>query len=96
MINDLIKRLLAEETDLTDCAADCIEELGKEITAKNHLFNSVYNGHIKDFTIAEAKLAKAVETLRKLSCKCSSNCDWEHDDICPSWTANATLAELEG
>jgi hypothetical protein len=30
MSDDLIKRLLAEETDLTDCAADRIEQLERE------------------------------------------------------------------
>ena len=54
------------------------------------------------FALADAKWGKvlmerdkAMEALRKLSCNCSSNCDWEHDDVCPSWTARATLAELE-
>ena len=41
-------------------------------------------------------LAKAVEVLRALSCKCPSNCDWERDDVCTSWTARAVLAEIEG
>jgi len=31
MSDDLIERLLAEETDLTDCAADCIEKLEKKL-----------------------------------------------------------------
>ena len=44
---------------------------------------------------AEAKLAKAVAALQEQSCNCASNCDWEHDDVCPSWTARTTLAELE-
>ena len=44
---------------------------------------------------AEAKLATAMEALREQSCNCSSNCDWEHDDVCPSWTARTVLAELE-
>jgi hypothetical protein len=43
-----------------------------------------------------SKLGKAVEVLRALSCKCQSNCDWERDDVCTSWTARAVLAEIEG
>ena len=31
------------------------------------------------------------EALGKLECKCSSNCDWERDDVCPSWIARAAL-----
>jgi len=31
------------------------------------------------------------EALKKLSCNCASNCDWESDDICPSWIARAAL-----
>jgi hypothetical protein len=31
MSDDLIKRLLAEETDLTDCAVDHIEQLEKKL-----------------------------------------------------------------
>ena len=45
---------------------------------------------------AEVKLAKAVEALREISCKCVSNCDWERGDICPSWTIRTVLGELEG
>ena len=31
------------------------------------------------------------EALKKLSCNCVSNCDWENDDVCPSWIARAAL-----
>ena len=31
------------------------------------------------------------EALGKLECKCSANCDWERDDVCPSWIARAAL-----
>jgi len=62
MSDDLIKRLLAEETDLTDCAADRIEQ-------------------------TEAKLAKAMETLRFYASIYKSPFGNR---------ARATLAELEG
>lgn len=45
---------------------------------------------------AEAKVAALVAGLEKLSCKCSSNCDWDHDDVCPSWTARAAIAAAKG
>jgi hypothetical protein len=40
-MSELIERLLAEETDLTDCAADRIEELVKE----RDLWKSRYEQH---------------------------------------------------
>jgi len=58
--DDLIARLLAEETDLTDCAADRIEQLGernKELT----LQLLAVHGQAAD---ALDKLAKAVDALR--------------------------------
>lgn len=58
--------------------------------------NAAHNKDQKRIKELEAKLAKAVEALREISCKCVSNCDWERGDICPSWTARSTLAELEG
>jgi hypothetical protein len=47
MSDDLIKRLLAEETDLTDCAVDRIEQLqAKLIIAvayiRRHIPDSIY------------------------------------------------------
>jgi hypothetical protein len=35
------------------------------------------------------------EALEQLACKCSSNCAWLHDDICPSWIARAALTGKE-
>ena len=43
---------------------------------------------IEALTAERDRLRKA---LGKLECKCSSNCDWLHDDICPSWIARAAL-----
>ena len=40
---------------------------------------------------AEAEAARLREALGKLECKCSSNCDWQRDDVCPSWIARAAL-----
>jgi hypothetical protein len=44
---------------------------------------------------AHDEIERLREALQKLSCKCVSNCDWEHDDICPSWIARAALKETE-
>lgn len=88
---DLIARLLAEETDLTDCAADHIEALVKERD---------YTEGTNDTLIAlnqalEAKLTKAVAGLRKIA-------DYKHFSREQGWIQNteariasATLAELE-
>jgi len=80
-MSELIERLLAEETDLTDCAVDHIEQ-------------------------TEAKLAKAVETLREITGRHIPDCfaSFGGDEL--EWavrqhtalraTARTTLAELEG
>ena len=75
-MTNLIKRLgascyLAFEDGTNDYSAaqeaiDRIEELVKEKTALNHLCNAIFNSHIKEITVAEAKLAKAVEALVQL------------------------------
>lgn len=39
----------------------------------------------------KARAERLEEALEKLACECSSNCDWEHDDICQSWIARAAL-----
>jgi hypothetical protein len=39
----------------------------------------------------KGRIEKLEAALRELSCKCTSNCDWERDDICPSWTARKAL-----
>ena len=40
---------------------------------------------------AKDEIERLREALKKLSCNWASNCDWESDDICPSWTARAAL-----
>jgi len=60
MSDDLIKRLLAEETDLTDCAVDRIEEL--QILVR--LTDEIKCSYEKDADQMRIKLAKAVEALR--------------------------------
>jgi Zn-dependent M32 family carboxypeptidase len=60
---DLIARLLAEETDLTDCAADCIEELEKQCSVyarSDRIF-------VEEINELEAKLTKAVEFLKTMA-----------------------------
>lgn len=71
---ELIARLLSDETDLTDCAADRIKELGRsrkdleKLSIK--LLNEKLQGEwrepfITELEAAEAKLTKAVEALRE-------------------------------
>jgi len=62
-MSELVERLLAEETDLTDCAADHIEQLEeshKELT----LQLLATSGQAAD---ALDKLAKAVEALEQIT-----------------------------
>jgi len=40
---------------------------------------------------AANRIAKLEAALLELSCKCTSNCNWERDDICPSWIARKAL-----
>jgi hypothetical protein len=104
---DLIARLLAEETDLTDCAADRIErteERNKELT----LQLLATSGQAAD---ALDKLAKAVLALRYISTEVSIPVKTKkHGGIKFKWMyfswrevavkridiARAALAELEG
>jgi hypothetical protein len=89
-MTELIERLLAAETDLTDCAADrieALEERNKELA--QFVFDA--GGQAAD---ALDKLAKAVEALRSV--------EDEYNDI--QWgpelqsikQVRAVLAELEG
>ena len=80
---ELIARLLDEETDLADCAVDRIEELearNKELT----LQLLATSGQAAD---ALDKLTKAVEALRNIL---------SFDDVYPWRIAREVLAELEG
>ena len=88
---DLIARLLAEETDLADCAVDRIEELergrdelGRTLnTARYGQPNFAWSIHEMEMVDLRAKLAKAVEALR-----------W-YDDRFTARKARDVLAELE-
>ena len=95
---ELIKRLLDEETDLADCAADRIEELMKEIERRiepeqveklvmlaDPIMSEIYSVECLCRQDAEAKLAKAVEALRF----------YTHDYVFSGSKARAVLAELE-
>lgn len=77
---DLIARLLAEETDLTDCAADRIEEL-LELNQELTLQLLATSGQAAD---ALDKLAKAEGALRCYA-----------DGLRNAGLARAVLAELE-
>ena len=92
MSDDLIKRLLAEETDLTDCAVDRIEQLEKQCSVyarSDRLF-------VEEIKELEAKLAKAMEALRKIAAYTHS---WTHEQgivqNAEARVARAALAELE-
>jgi len=44
-----------------------------------------------DVLEAIERIKQLEAALRELSCKCTSNCDWERGDICPSWIARKAL-----
>lgn len=63
----LIERLRDEHVSASRTeAADHIEELVKEKTALNNLFNTTYNRHVAEIIAVEAKLTKAVEYFKKI------------------------------
>ena len=92
---DRIEELVKERDEarhLQSCA--CNYDTPTDVCMGHHaLFERLYAAERAKL---EAKLAKTVEALREISCKCVSNCDWERGDICPSWTIRKVLAELEG
>jgi len=99
--DDLVRRLLVGACAQNDvawslmrAAADRIEALTaerEELVEYNEQF-SVDNQFLKKRAEkAEAGNARLREALEQSACKCSSNCDWERDDICPSWIARAAL-----
>ena len=100
---ELINRLKRFATDLGSdlvfTAADRIRELESKLALmmfeRDEAWKRAAHSE-KMWGEAEVKLAKAVEALREISCKCVSNCDWERGDICPSWTIRTVLGELEG
>jgi F0F1-type ATP synthase membrane subunit b/b' len=63
MSDDLIKRLLAEETDLTDCAADRIEQLEAKL-AKAEAYLQKIRRHANRSCSAIA--ARALAELEKM------------------------------
>lgn len=68
-------------------SVDRIEALVKE---QNYWIERC--GRERAFASSHRVRAERLEAaLQKLACKCPSNCDWEHDDICPSWIARAAL-----
>jgi predicted translin family RNA/ssDNA-binding protein len=106
-MSELIERLLAAETDLTDCAADHIEQLERERDAALAAQSYSYIG--KDMQpilardledakdAAEAKLAKAIEAL-KAAKEYIDELEWFYGGGALA-TGNkyyAVLAELEG
>jgi len=89
-MSELIERLLAEETDLTDCAADRIEQLEdshKGLTLQLLAVHGQAADVLDRAVVAEARLTKAVETLRFYAAVYKSPFGNR---------ARAVLAELEG
>ena len=86
MIDDLIKRLLAEESDLTDWAVeriDQLEERNKELTLQLLATSGQAADALDKAVVAEARLAKAEGMLKTMA-------DYNKYVIAPF------LAELEG
>lgn len=61
-MSELIERLLAEETDLTDCAADLIEQLVEERDA----WKAQYESHLRERLAALELNIKQIEKIRSL------------------------------
>jgi hypothetical protein len=90
-VMDIVERL--RNFSAKDCcsqrteAADEIERLRKANSIEPELHKKL----IKENYEKDIELERLREALKKLSCNCASNCDWESDDICPSWIARAAL-----
>lgn len=74
---ELLRRM-SPRLDMLDCenvltAADRFEELVKEKTALNNLFNATYNKHVAEIIAVEAKLTKAVEALNMVDLSIMEN-----------------------
>ena len=70
MFDDLIKRLCAEETDLTDWAVECIDQLeerNKELTLQLLATSGQAADALDKAVVAEARLAKAVGMLKTMA-----------------------------
>jgi hypothetical protein len=75
-------------------AANRIEALNKEneiLLGEVEYLKMMRDDLQKGFDNAADTRDRLREALEQLACKCSSNCDWLHDDICPSWIARAAL-----
>ena len=79
-VADRIEALTAERDNAWKMVAEADSRLGQSLG---------------DALQDKADNARLREALEQLACKCSSNCDWEHDDICPSWIAHAALTGKE-
>jgi hypothetical protein len=100
-MSELIERLLAEETDLTDCAADRIEELERGMDALQDRLDTANKARADaNFRANENqfKLAEAVEALQDMVAVAEQ--DGWHKAITGRQmilrNARTTLAELEG
>lgn len=100
-VQERSKAIWAMDQDLK-VAADRIEQLVDELnTMKTAGIIEVANrnNRVTEYMFywesramdAEARAERLEAALQKLACKCPSNCDWERDDICPSWIARAAL-----
>ena len=55
-------------------------------------YDKAFREHAEIHTQMKAEIERLREALEKLSCNCTSNCDWDFDgEICPSWVARAAL-----
>ena len=69
-------------------AADEIERLQKE---KEIMADALRDANDYGMELAH-EIERLREALEKLSCNCTSNCDWDFDgEICPSWVARSAL-----
>lgn len=91
---ELIARLLADETDLSDCAVNRIEELEKRCS----LYARADRLFVEEINDLNAKLAKAVDALRVISqFNAVTNSHLNIYNIFKMTDrARAVLAELEG
>lgn len=93
-MSELIERLLAEETDLTDCAADRIEQLEAKLAEAEAVAKIWQEDFIEEnnrWGDALRKLDKAVEIGNKMAASIKGN--YYIPNVVAEW--NAVLAELE-
>ena len=69
-------------------------DIGELIAALNEAVNKLNNLRTK-YDDLQAENARLREALKKFSCNCVSNCEWERSDTCMSWIARAALGEKE-